>query len=60
MSFNDSEDLEEVVQNMIKFMKQTNEMLAGLKLQIDNFRIDIEKLKKEFNKYKNNGRVFHV
>ena len=36
----------ELVEAMVKFMKQTNEMLVTLKNEVFNLKIDIEKLKK--------------
>ena len=47
------EDPVEIIKAMGKFMTQTNEMLASLKLRIDNLQIDVDKLNKN---YKNNGK----
>ena len=42
---------EEVIKNFIKFMNNTNEMIAKQELRLDNMQLDIDKLMK----YKNNG-----
>lgn len=43
-----------IIESMGTFMKQTNEMIAQLKIKIDNQQVDINKLKK---KYKDNGKL---
>lgn len=51
----------EVIKAMGKFMTNTNQMIAQLKLRTDNQQIDIDKLKKELQNYKNNGkRIINV
>ena len=37
---------EELVESMVKFMKQSNEMFTRLAIEINNIKVDIEKLKK--------------
>ena len=37
---------EELVEAMVKFMKQSNEMFTCMAIEINNVKVDIEKLKK--------------
>ncbi len=37
---------EELVESMVKFMKQSNEMFTRIAIEINNIKVDIEKLKK--------------
>ena len=46
-------ELTELIDSLGPFMKNTNEMIAKLKMQMDNIQIDIDKL----IKHKNNGKV---
>ena len=46
----------EIIESMVKFMKNTNKMLEEFKLKIDNQQIDIDKLKKK----KDNGKLIHI
>lgn len=48
----EEEKIIKIIESMGTFMKQTNEMLATLKVRIDNQQVDIDKLKK-----KNNGKL---
>lgn len=41
---------EEIIEAMVKFMKQTNEYIKMLKTQLDNQQIDIDSLRKRVNK----------
>ena len=36
----------EIIEAMVKFMKQTNEILQQLGIEVSNIKVDIEKLKK--------------
>ena len=36
----------ELVEAMVKFMKQSNEMFTRMAIEINNVKVDIEKLKK--------------
>ena len=47
---------EEIIESLGKFMSQTNEMIASMDLRIGNLQVDIDKLKKEIQNYKTNGR----
>ena len=52
------DDAVKIIENIAKFMESTNQILARQQLEIDNLRIDIEKIKKH---YKNNGkRIINV
>ena len=37
---------QEIIEAMVKFMKQTNEILLRLGTEVNNIKVDIEKLKK--------------
>ncbi len=37
---------EELVESMVKFMKQSNEMFTSFAIEINNIKVDIAKLKK--------------
>lgn len=43
----DEKKMLEIIKALGRFMKQTNQTLASLQLQIDNLNVDIGKLKKE-------------
>ncbi len=36
----------EIIEAMVKFMKQTNEILQQFGIEINNLKVDIDKLKK--------------
>lgn len=42
----DTNNPKEIIEAMVKFMKQTNELLCGLIIKISNQQVDIDKLKK--------------
>lgn len=46
----EQEKLNNFISDLGKFMKQTNEMIAKLTLQINNLSVDIDKLKKNKNR----------
>jgi len=48
----EEQDVIKIIEKMGEFMKNTNEMLVGQQLQIDNQQLDIDKLKKQQNKSK--------
>ena len=36
----------EIIESMVKFMKQTNDILQRLGIEINNLKVDVDKLKK--------------
>jgi hypothetical protein len=46
----------EIIEKMGEFMRNTNNMLASLKLGLENARLDIDRINKELKKYKDNGK----
>ena len=46
-------EAKDLLEGLDKFMNNTNQMIAQLKLKVDNLQIDVDKLNKN---YKNNGK----
>ena len=56
----EEQELVKIIEGMGKFMNNTNEMIASLRLRIENQQLDIDKLRKELRNYKNNGKKILV
>lgn len=46
----DEQKIIKIIESMGTFMKQTNEVLAGQRLQIENLQLDVKNLKKDNRK----------
>ena len=49
-------NIEDFITQLTEFMQNTNELIAKQSLEIENLRVDIEKLRKKFDNHKNNGQ----
>jgi len=54
---NEEKDVIEIIKKMGEFMRNTNEMIASLRLRTDNLQVDLDKVKKELKK---ENRIEHL